>query len=161
MSTTITTRRLARGTLLAIGLTSILGGCSLADHQAQADPATPDGPGVVHEADGDGVVTFLVDCSGEPQRAPQSFVLACGDGNIEISRTDWSSWTGNSASGTTTLDVNLCHPTCVQSKMSSFADSSVRLSGVRHTASGPVFSRATITYRHAGRAATVTAYPRT
>lgn len=104
----------------------------------------------------------LLSCAGSRLVRPrETVVLACGDGNIEISRTDWSSWTGNSASGTTTLDVNLCHPTCVQSKMSSFADSSVRLSGVRHTASGPVFSRATITYRHAGRAATVTAYPRT
>jgi hypothetical protein len=104
----------------------------------------------------------LLSCTGSKLLRPQgTVVLACGDGNIEISKTDWSSWTSSSASGTTTLDVNLCQPTCVQSKMSSFADGSVRLSGVRHTASGPVFSRATITYKHAGKAATVTAYPRT
>jgi hypothetical protein len=104
----------------------------------------------------------LLSCMGNKLTRPQgTVVLACGDGNIEISQTTWSSWTSSSASGTTTLDVNLCHPTCVQSKMSSFTHSSVRLSGVRHTASGPVFSRVTISYRHAGKVATVTAYPRT
>lgn len=104
----------------------------------------------------------LLSCTGSKLTRPRgTVVLACGDGNIEITATDWSSWTSSSASGKTTLDVNLCHPNCVQSKMSSFADSSVLLSGVRHTATGAVFSRATITYSHAGRTATVTAYPRT
>ena len=104
----------------------------------------------------------LLSCTGKPLTRPAgNVVLACGDANIEIQSTHWSSWTASAASGTTTLDINLCNPNCAASKMSSFPGSTVRLSGVRQSASGPVFSRATITYRHAGKNATVTAYPRT
>jgi hypothetical protein len=104
----------------------------------------------------------LLSCTGGKLTRPLgTVVLACGDGNIEISKTDWSSWTGSGASGTTTLDINLCNPTCAQSKMRSFPGSAVRLFDVLHSSSGPVFARAAITYRHAGKQATVTAYPRT
>jgi hypothetical protein len=106
--------------------------------------------------------THLLSCTGQKLTRPRgNVVLACADANLEIHGTHWSSWTAAVASGTTTLDINLCNPTCVKSKMSSFPDSSVRLSGVRRSPAGLVFSRATITYKHAGKDATVTAYPRT
>jgi hypothetical protein len=104
----------------------------------------------------------LLSCTGRPLVRPHgNVVLACGDANIEIQNTHWSSWTASSASATTTLDINLCDPTCAQSKMRAFPRSSLRLSAVRKSSLGPVFSRATITYTNAGQNATVTAYPRT
>ncbi len=115
----------------------------------------------VAEADGS-AAAHLLSCTGSKLARPHgSVVLACGDGNIEIHDTRWSSWTAAGASGTTTLDVNLCEPTCVQSKMRSFAHSRVRLSDVRRSSAGLVFARATITYKNAGKDATVIAYPRT
>jgi hypothetical protein len=109
-----------------------------------------------------GASAHLLSCTGKKlTRPPGNVVLACADANIEIQGTHWSRWTASAASGTTTLDINLCNPTCVKSKMSSFPDSAVRLSGVKRSSAGLVFSRATITYKHAGKDATVTAYPRT
>jgi hypothetical protein len=104
----------------------------------------------------------LLSCSGHTLVRPRgTVVLACGDGNIVISHTQWSSWTKSSASGTTDLDINLCDPTCVQSKMRTFTDSTVHLSDVERTHSGLVFTRATITFNNAGKRTTVSAYPRT
>ena len=104
----------------------------------------------------------LITCAGKQQtRPPGEFVFACGDGNIAIAGTHWSSWTSNSATGTTDLQINLCEPTCVASKMSSFAGSTVRLYDVEVIHRTPVFTRAQITYGHGGKSTTVTAYPRT
>jgi hypothetical protein len=103
----------------------------------------------------------LLSCGGRELTRPTGIVvLARRDANVEIQNTRWSRWTATAARGTTTLDINLGNPNCAASRTRSFPGSSVRLSGVVGSPSGPVFSRVTITYGHAGQDATVTAYPR-
>jgi len=105
---------------------------------------------------------YLLSCDGHRLTRPHgTVVLACGDGNIMISDTHWSSWTDTSASGTTDLEINLCDPSCVQSKMRTFTGSTVRLVDAKRTSSGSVFSQAVITFTNAGKRTTVSAYPRT
>jgi hypothetical protein len=107
-------------------------------------------------------LTHLLGCNGRALTSPSGeVVLACGDGNVAITGTHWSSWTGSSATGITDLQINLCEPTCAASRISSFSDSTVKLLDVRSTAKGRVFTRAQITYRHDGKTKTITAYPLT
>lgn len=65
------------------------------------------------------------------------------------------------ASGISSLDINLCQPTCVASRMRTFRHSTIELSAARRTAVGDLFTGVRLTYTDAGRRHTVTAYTRT
>lgn len=104
----------------------------------------------------------ILDCSGKPLLRPAgTVVLACADANSELRATRWTSWGATSAVGVTELGLNLCNPNCASSRMSFFPHSRVRLSGVKRTKLGPLFTRATVTYVLHGRTKVFVGYPPT
>jgi hypothetical protein len=106
--------------------------------------------------------TRLLSCTGHGlTRAADVVVLACVDANLVIDANWRPGWTRRVARGITELQINLCKPSCVRSRMQTFRHTTVVLSGVAPTPAGEVFTRAHLTYTDAGRRHTVTAYPRT
>ncbi len=106
--------------------------------------------------------TRLVSCTGHGlARAADVVVLACVDANLVIDANWRPGWTRRVARGITELQIKLCKPSCVRSRMQTFRHTTVVLSGVAPTPAGEVFTRAHLTYTDAGRRHTVTAYPRT
>jgi hypothetical protein len=104
----------------------------------------------------------LLGCDGKPLLRPTgTVVLACADANSELRATHWTSWGRTSAVGTTELGLNLCNPNCASSRMSFFPHSRVRLSAVKQTKLGPLFSRVTVTYVLHGKTRTFVGYPPT
>jgi hypothetical protein len=55
----------------------------------------------------------VVDCSGQGQVRPASYVIACADANDQLTGLRWTRWGPNIASGTGQETVNDCTPTCV------------------------------------------------
>jgi hypothetical protein len=53
------------------------------------------------------------DCKNEAYK-PSKIVIACGDGNLFMTKIKWSSWTSAKASGSGTINVNLCEPNCAK-----------------------------------------------
>jgi hypothetical protein len=91
--------------------------------------------------------TKLLSCAGTSVVKPSSFVIGCADSHIELTRTDWSSWSKDVASGTTDFAMNACTPTCAASTMSYFPNSRVRLSKPITTKYGDVYSSLVVHYR--------------
>jgi hypothetical protein len=104
----------------------------------------------------------LLGCGGSRLLRPAgTVVLSCADGNTEIRATRWHAWTRMRAIGTTDFGVNLCTPTCVASRMRFFPGATIRLLAPTPTRTGPVFSRAVVTYTLGGERRTFTAHPAT
>lgn len=104
----------------------------------------------------------LLSCTGSPLLRPAgTVVLACADANTELTKTHWRTWDATSATGITDFGVNLCTPSCAQSRIRFFPGSAVRLVEPRRTSKGLVFTRAVITYRLHGSRRTFVAYPAT
>jgi len=104
----------------------------------------------------------LRSCTGARLVRPAgTVVLSCADGNSEITATRWHAWTPTQAIGTTDFGVNLCTPTCVASRIRFYPGATIRLLDPTPTSTGPVFSRAVVTYRRGGERRTFTAYPAT
>lgn len=70
--------------------------------------------------------TYVVDCGGALKVKPKTIVLACGDGGVFLSKITWSSWDATGATGTGTLRVNVCQPTCAAGNVDTYRK--VRLS---------------------------------
>ena len=104
----------------------------------------------------------LLDCGGKPLLRPAGIVvLACADGNSELRSTRWTSWTGAGAVGVTDLGLNLCDPNCASSRMRFFPHSRVRLSDLKRTKLGRLFTRVSVTYVMHGKTRTFVGYPPT
>ena len=104
----------------------------------------------------------LVSCTGHGlTRAADVVVLACADANLVIDANWRPGWTRRVARGITELEIKLCKPSCVRSRMRTFRHTTVVLSGVAPTPAGEVFTWARLTPAHRRRRHTVTAYPRT
>ena len=87
-------------------------------------------------------------CAGANVVKPKGvFTLSCADANAQLDHTTWKTWSATSATGTTTFGLNLCVPYCAASKMSFFADSTVKLDRVRHGR----FTRVTVHYLLKGK----------
>jgi peptidoglycan/LPS O-acetylase OafA/YrhL len=95
--------------------------------------------------------TKLLSCAGTAVAKPSSFVISCADGYIELTRTHWSSWSKDIASGTTDFGMNACEPTCAASTMSYFPNSQVRLSKPITTKYGGVYSSLVVHYKLSGK----------
>ncbi|MFF2811387.1 hypothetical protein ACFVT2_30290 [Streptomyces sp. NPDC058000] len=96
----------------------------------------------------------VIDCTGNAQQRPGTFMLACGDGNNVLTSLRWSQWQSGSAVARGTDMVNDCRPYCAAGHFHGYPVK-VRLdnaqpraghSGKRH------FTRVTLTYP-AGRPA--------
>jgi hypothetical protein len=88
--------------LLAAGLL----GLSLAGpaHAAVARPA----------AEPMSVQSVVLGCPGQPALVrPQTYILSCADGYVQLGKLSWTSWTPGLASATGTLYKNTCTPSCV------------------------------------------------
>jgi hypothetical protein len=104
----------------------------------------------------------ILDCGGKALVRPAgTLVLSCADANSELRKTHWSSWGRASAVGTTDLGLNLCNPSCAASKMSFFPGSRVRLSDVKRTKLGLLFTRVTVSYVLHGKTKVFVGYPPT
>ncbi|MFD4260113.1 hypothetical protein ACFWR9_21460 [Streptomyces sp. NPDC058534] len=90
----------------------------------------------------------LVDCAGQPEVRPGTYILACGDGNSRLVSMHWYRWDAEAAVGRGSNAVNDCDPYCAAGAFRSYPVT-VRLdrptasdgdAGERH------FSRITLTY---------------
>jgi hypothetical protein len=61
--------------------------------------------------------TVVVDCSGQRETRPSSFVLTCADANDALTALNWVSWANNVAFGLGTEKVNTCTPDCADGKL--------------------------------------------
>jgi hypothetical protein len=97
----------------------------------------------------------LLSCTGKRLVRPTGMVvIACGDGNAELVKTVWSSWTNSAATGTTDWGQNLCTPDCAASRITDFPNSGVRLSDPTQTSHGLVFEKVTVHYKVHGKTET-------
>ena len=64
--------------------------------------------------------TVVVDCSGQRQTRPSSFILTCADANDALTALHWVSWAASQAFGTGTETVNTCTPDCADGKLVSY-----------------------------------------
>jgi hypothetical protein len=64
--------------------------------------------------------TVVVDCSGQRQTRPSSFILTCADANDALTVLHWVSWAAGQAFGTGTEKVNTCTPDCADGKLVSY-----------------------------------------
>jgi hypothetical protein len=95
--------------LLALGL---LAGCASANTGAAA-PASA-------RAASQPSTVVVVDCSGQRQTRPSSFILTCADANDALTALHWASWADSQAFGTGTEEVNTCSPDCADGKLVSY-----------------------------------------
>ena len=91
--------------------------------------------------------TKVLSCSGRPLVKPASYDMSCADANAWWKHVKWSSWGEKSALGHGYLYTNDCTPDCASGHFHSYA-ATIRLGTVRHSAKyGPLFSKATFSYR--------------
>jgi hypothetical protein len=64
--------------------------------------------------------TVVVDCTGQRQTRPSSFILTCADANDALTALHWASWASGQAFGTGTEKVNTCTPDCADGKLVSY-----------------------------------------
>ncbi|WP_328313156.1 hypothetical protein OG432_24760 [Streptomyces sp. NBC_00442] len=74
--------------------------------------------------------TVVVDCSGQSQVRPTSYLIACGDGNNGLVSLHWTQWGQTSAEGRGSDVVNDCVPYCAAGRFHEFPVT-VRLDTVR------------------------------
>jgi hypothetical protein len=96
--------------LLALGF---LAGCASARSTTTATTA-PASPAVAQRS------TVVVDCSGQRQTRPSSFILTCADANDALTGLHWASWADGQAFATGTETVNTCTPDCADGKLVSY-----------------------------------------
>lgn len=90
----------------------------------------------------------LLNCAGAPTLRPVRLVLACADANAALNDTHWQRWSATGATGVTRFGLNLCAPSCVQSRITVFAGAIVQASAPVTTARhGRLFSRLVVHYR--------------
>ncbi len=95
----------------------------------------------------------ILTCTGTTVTRPSNFVISCADANAALTKTHWSTWNTKGAIGTTRFALNLCEPSCVASKMSYFANSTVRLSAPVTAKHGRLFSKLVVRYFYRGKTA--------
>ncbi|MBX7470646.1 MULTISPECIES: hypothetical protein [unclassified Streptomyces] len=89
----------------------------------------PAGPAVATGGAGE-PHTVVVDCSGQPQVRPSSYLIACGDGNNGLVSLEWTQWGAASAEGRGSDVVNDCIPYCAAGRFHTYPVT-VRLDTVR------------------------------
>jgi hypothetical protein len=98
--------------LLALGF---LAGCASAPSATTA-PASSRAADAAASQRG----TVVVDCSGQRQTRPSSFILTCADANDALTALHWVSWADGQAFGTGIETVNTCAPDCADGKLVSY-----------------------------------------
>ncbi|MFF3504748.1 hypothetical protein [Streptomyces sp. NPDC003247] len=88
----------------ALGLTAAMGTASAAPGASSS--------GAERAAARQTTLPVLVDCFWHPQKRPDAYILACGDGNSRLVRLKWDHWHARSARATGVNVVNDCKPYC-------------------------------------------------
>jgi hypothetical protein len=87
----------------------------------------------------------VLTCAGKKAIKPTSYVIACADGNSELTSIKWTSWGTNTATGTATFHTNTCTPNCVAGKFVDYK-ATVTFSKPTKASSGLLFSKISYTY---------------
>ncbi len=89
----------------------------------------------------------VTDCN-KARYKPQTIVLACGDGNMFLTRMKWSHWSQSQASGSGVYAHDTCTPSCASGKLVR-VNATVTLSKPIHCkhASYEVFDQTNVRYR--------------
>lgn len=61
-------------------------------------------------------------CGGSDKAAykPSKIIIACGDGNLFVTKLKWTSWGTKTAKGNGTAHQNTCTPNCAQGKFKTY-----------------------------------------
>ena len=78
--------------------------------------------------------------SSQPAVHPRNIVIACADGNDQLTGLRWSTWGPYTATANGTETWNICVPYCAASNQWAFVPVQVVLSDVVSTAHGPRFT---------------------
>lgn len=105
-------------TAVTLGATVLLGVGGLGT--ASAAPGAPASPAVTDPAHRQPGQSVLVDCSMKSQVRPDTFILACGDGNSRLVSLHWTKWTGRAATARGVNAVNDCKPYCAAGTFRSY-----------------------------------------
>lgn len=91
----------------------------------------------------------VADCTSAPpyrlSTRPGTITLACADDGLGVQDMTWGTWAASAATGQGRLWEKLCVPNCAEGKTGTYPVA-VTLSAVRSSASGPWFSRLTVTW---------------
>jgi hypothetical protein len=55
---------------------------------------------------------IVVNCAGQDQTRPASYILACGDTRAYLTKLQWAAWGQTDAFGNGTFNFKACLPTC-------------------------------------------------
>jgi hypothetical protein len=85
-------------------------------------------------------------CAGEapPTIDPASVPVACADGSAVLTHLVWNSWTGTSASGHGTFELNNCTPSCAAGVFSPYAATVTLSDPMASRTQGEVFALMTV-----------------
>jgi hypothetical protein len=92
-------RKLLAASILLLGCLSAAPAAHASTVHATARPATR-------------VVANCVDAVYKPKR----IIIACGDGNLVLTKMRYKTWTAHEATGSGTMYVNECEPDCASGK---------------------------------------------
>jgi hypothetical protein len=91
----------------------------------------------------------VADCTSAPpyrlSTRPGTITLACADDGLGVQDMTWGTWAASAATGQGKLWEKLCVPNCAEGKTGTYPVA-VTLSAVRSSASGPWFSRLTVSW---------------
>lgn len=95
------------GAVAVVGLG--IGGIAMAQDDKPSEPTLS----VQDTTDEAGSSIYLMECNEEIlAEKPDTFTVACGDGNANLSGLEWSDWGTEQAHAVGDLVVNTCDPTC-------------------------------------------------
>ncbi|MGH3184168.1 MAG: hypothetical protein ACRDOE_19995, partial [Streptosporangiaceae bacterium] len=98
--------------LLAVGF---LAACaSPHDGAAASAPGRAAGQAVAQRS------VIVVNCLGQQQTRPSSFILTCADAGDVLTGLHWIDWASTQAFGTGTEMINTCKPNCAEGKFVSY-----------------------------------------
>ena len=86
--------------------------CAVAAAAAVTVPAGASGP----VASSSGKLPLLIANCNKAKFKPANVILACGDASIGATGVTWSAWSGKSATGSGTGQLNDCNPNCASGK---------------------------------------------
>jgi hypothetical protein len=116
---------------------------------APTAPDTPPATSAAPDTASTALPGVVANCTSAPpyrlSTRPGTITLACADDGLGVQDMTWGTWAASAASGQGKLWEKLCVPNCAEGKTGTYPVA-VTLSAVRSSASGPWFSRLTVTW---------------
>jgi hypothetical protein len=127
-------------------LTCFLGGCAGGNGSNSSGSPSPDTG--TKQTPASGPLPLVAWCdpnTNSPVSHPGGITIACGDGGVNVTNIDWTSWSQTSATGSGDLQVNTCTPDCASGAIDSYPGSRVALTQPVTSGGVRTFSCVTIT----------------